>query len=307
MNEPLKTKGILLTLISTIGFSTYPILGKFVFTGGANFATTLFFRFCLAAFIFWLIAFFYEGIPKLQSKVWITLILMGAIVYASMSGLYLASVNYIPASLAALILYTYPIIVAILSVATKQEALSKSKIIGLLISSAGLVLILGFNFKGINPLGVLLAFGAAVTYSVYIIIGNSVLKHVEIILSSAVIATSSAVTYGLIGVQTGFTWDLSYSTWLGLLGMSAFCSILAMLTFFKGLRAIGPTSASVISSLEPLMTFAFAAILFKERLTLLQGFGGILVILGGLSAVYTSKKLSTLPKTNTSKFNNLTP
>lgn len=294
MNHSLRNRGILLTILSTIGFSTYPILGKYVFSGGANLSTTLFIRFALSALIFWIIAYRLEKIPKLEAKLWITLILMGAIGYASMSGLYLSSVNFIPTSLAALIFYTYPMIVAILSVISKLETFSKSKITGLFISSIGLILILGLNLKGVNLKGILLACGASITYSIYIITGSFVLKKISPLLSAAVISLSAAVTYGFVGVIVGFTWHLSSTTWLGILGIAVFCSILAMLTFFYGVKVIGPTSASVISSLEPIMTIAFAALLFKERLTLIQGLGGLLVILGGIVTVYYSAKPSPL-------------
>ena len=185
-------------------------------------------------------------------------------------------------------LYSYPIIVATLSIVTKQESFSWQKAIGVLISSLGLILVLGLNLKGVNFTGVLLAFGASLVYSLYIIAGSFVLKEISPLLSTAVISSSAAVTYGFVGLGLGFTWNLSLPTWIGILGIALFCTILAMLTFFYGVKAIGPTSASVISTLEPIMTFIIAAFLFKERLTVIQGFGGILVILGGIRAVYNS-------------------
>lgn len=286
MKHSIRNRGILLTVISTFGFSLYPILGKLVFSGGANLYTTLFVRFTLGALFFWIVMYFRERIPKLNPRSWIILLFMGGIMYASMSGLYLSSVLYIPASLAALIFYTYPMLVSILSIVAKQEAFSWPKMIGVLISSVGLILVLGLSFKGVNPLGVLLAFGAAITYSCYIITGNIVLKEVSPLLISAVVSTGAAVTYGLAGARLGYTWHLSFSTWLEIFGIGLFCSILAILTFFYGLKAIGPTTASVISTLEPLMTFVFAALLFAERLSVIQGMGGILVILGGLGATH---------------------
>lgn len=289
MNHSHRNRGILLTIISTLGFSTYPILGKYVFSGGANLTTTLFIRFTLAALFFWIIAYRLEGIPKLKTKLWVTLILMGAIGYASMSGLYLTAAKFISTSLAALIFYTYPMIVAILSVISKQETFSKSKIKGLFIISMGLILVLGLNFKGINLVGILLAIGTSITYSIYIVTSNFVLKEISPLFSAAVISSSAAVTYGLVGVSSGFTWYLSPSTWLGILGIAVFCSILAMLTFFYGVKMIGPTSASIISSLEPIMTIALAALFFQERLTHLQFLGGLLVILGGIVTIFNSE------------------
>lgn len=301
MNRSLRNRGILITIISTLGFSTYPILGKFIFAGGANLNTTLLIRFTLGAVFFWFFTFLKEGIPKLKPSLWIILIAMGGIGYASMSGLYLSSVLFIPASLAALILYTYPMLVAVFSVLAKQEKFSWSKMIGVLISSVGLILILGLNFKGVNLTGILLAFGASLFYSLYIVAGSFVLREISPLLSTAVISTAAALTYALFGIGNGFTLELSPSTWLGILGIAFFCTILAMLTFFYGIKMIGPTAASVISSLEPILTFCLAAFLFQERLTLIQGLGGLFVILGGLKAVSHSEKASSLLIENSSQ------
>lgn len=58
--------GVLAILVSTLGFSFYPIFGKYVFAGGASLATVLFVRFLLAAVVFWLIVLWQEGVPRLR-------------------------------------------------------------------------------------------------------------------------------------------------------------------------------------------------------------------------------------------------
>jgi len=58
-----------------------------------------------------------------------------------------------------------------------------------------------------------------------------------------------------------------------------------MLTFFYGMKLIGATSASIISTLEPVMTVIFAVTLLDEHLTLLQVAGGVFVVMGGIVAV----------------------
>lgn len=278
--------GVLLILISTLGFSVYPILGKYVFSGGAGLATVLFVRFAVTALIFWIITIWREGFPRLPLKIWLILWGMGGIGYSLMAGLYLSSVRYIPASLAALLLYAYPIIVTVIAVLTKQEKFSKFKFFGLLLSTFGLVLVLGVAINGINTLGVALALGSAFVYSTYIIIGNQVLKTTTPLVTITLISSSAALTYGIIGLtMSGQTWNLAWSTWLGIGGITFFSSIIAMLTFFYGMKLIGATTASIISTLEPVMTVIFAVILLNEHITLLQVAGGLFVVMGGVLAV----------------------
>jgi len=278
--------GVLLILISTLGFSIYPILGKYVFIGGAGLSTVLFVRFAITALVFWIITIWREGFPKLQLKIWFILWGMGGIGYSLMAGLYLSSVRYIPASLAALLLYAYPIIVTVIAVLTHQERFSRFKFFGLLLSTFGLVLVLGVAMHNINPLGVALALGSAFVYATYIIIGNQVLKTTTPLVTITLISTSAALTYGIIGLtMRGTTWNLTWNTWLGIGGIAFFSTIIAMLTFFHGMKIIGATSASIISTLEPVMTVIFAVILLDEHLNLLQVAGGIFVVMGGILAV----------------------
>lgn len=279
---------VLLILISTFGFSLYPILGKVVFGGGAGLSTVLFVRFSIASLIFWAITIWREGFPRMPLKTWLILWGMGGVGYSMMAGLYISSVLYIPASLAALLLYAYPVIVTIIAVLTKQEEFSLLKLAGLIIATFGLVLVLGIALEGINYLGVILALSAAFVYSFYIIVGNKLLKTTTPLVSTSVISTSAAFTYGLIGLPIGgTTWNLSWGTWLGIGGIVLFSTILAMLTFFEGMKRMGPTSASIISTTEPVMTVILAVVIFNENITLLQAVGGGFVIVGGILAILT--------------------
>jgi drug/metabolite transporter (DMT)-like permease len=290
-NKLPKHWGILLTLISTIGFSLYPVFGKLVFAEGANVTTILFTRFTLSSLFFGGLVILTGGFPKLTRKLWFLFFLMGGIAYASMSGLYLSSVAYIPTSLAALIFYTYPILVTGLSIVMKQDIVSRNKIVGILFCVVGLVFILGLNFEKMNMTGILLAMGTAITYSIYIMLGNFLLKKVSPLVSTAIITTFAAFSYGLSSLYTGFTWNLSLPIWLYILGITLFSTIIAVFSFLLGVQSIGPTSASIVSSLEPLMTFIFASLFFNEKLTLIQGFGGLLVLAGGIFAIYQPNRL----------------
>ncbi|WP_042339602.1 EamA family transporter [Desulfosporosinus youngiae] len=284
-NKQDNSVAVLLILISAFWFSVYPILGKVVFAGGAGLSTVLLFRFGISALTLWAITIWREGFPRLSLKSWLSLWLMGGVAYSMMAGLYISSVLYIPASLAALLLYAYPIIVTVLAVLTKQEMFSRFKFAGLIIATFGLVLVLGVAFQGINILGVLLALGAAFVYAIYILAGNKVLKTISPLVSTAAISTSAALTYGVIGFQvSGMTWNLSWGTWMGIVGI-AVSTIIAMLTFFEGIKRVGATSASIISTTEPVMTVILAVIIFQEHLTLWQVVGGIFVIAGGILAV----------------------
>ena len=83
-----------------------------------NVPSLLFFRFGLAAIL--LIAYI-KGKKmewRMPRREWIGVAFLGMVLYTLQATLYFSAVQYIPASLAALILYIYPILVAFLAVAT---------------------------------------------------------------------------------------------------------------------------------------------------------------------------------------------
>jgi drug/metabolite transporter (DMT)-like permease len=51
-----------------------------------------------------------------------------------------------------------------------------------------------------------------------------------------------------------------------------------VLAFFAGLEKVGPVVASLLSTVEPLVAVLLGALLLGERLTLLQGVGGLLIL-----------------------------
>lgn len=278
--------GVIAILISTLGFAIYPIFGKVVFSGGANLSTVLFLRFLIGALAFWGLIIWREGLTRLTKRNLLALWLLGGIGYAGQAGLYLSAVKLIPTSMAALLLYVYPILVTLIAVASKQEKLSFSKVGGLVFSILGLILVLGLTIKGLNLTGVLFALGAAAVYAVYILVSNRVLNSVSPLLSSAVISSAACVTYGVAGLIQGYTWDLSVSTWLGILGIAVFSTVIAILTFFLGLQKVGPTTASIVSTLEPVMTVGLAYVFLAENLTPVQIIGAVCVVLGAILAAW---------------------
>lgn len=286
LNDSSSGGGVIAILISTLGFALYPIFGKVVFAGGASLATVLFLRFLIGALAFWGLIIWQKGLIRLTKRNILALFLLGGIGYAGQAGLYLSAVKLIPTSMAALLLYVYPILVTLLALASKQEKLSVFKVGGLFFSVLGLILVLGFTIKGLNLSGILLALGAAAVYSVYILASNRVLNSVSPLLSSAVISSAACVTYGLSGFIQGFTWDISASTWLSIMGIAVFSTVIAILTFFLGLQKVGPTTASIVSTLEPVMTIGLAYMFLGENLTSVQAIGAVCVVLGAILAAW---------------------
>ncbi|MDW7675790.1 MAG: DMT family transporter, partial [Bacillota bacterium] len=269
--------GTFYVMASATGFGLMAIFALFAYEAGANVVTVLFFRFTIASIFMWGYWAAKKSFPKVDRKELYYLIGLGIIGYGSMSGLFFSALNYIPASLTSMLLYTYPAIVTIVAILLKDESFSLTKGVALLLSLIGLIFILGTSIGTLNPFGVLLGLGSACFYSCYIIVSNRVLKKVSSWEASTYVITSAAIIYLFFGLVTNqLTMNVSLQSWIAITAIAVFSTIVAISCFFVGITYIGPAKASIVNTIEPIITVVAAAILFNEVFTLHQVFGGIL-------------------------------
>jgi drug/metabolite transporter (DMT)-like permease len=281
-------KGVALVLLSALGFGLLPIFAIFAYREGANVNTLLFLRFSLAA----LFLFAYLGLKRqplaVSRRQLAALFALGGVLYAAQASLYFSSLRYIPASLTSLLLYTYPFFVALLASIVDKERLTRGNLLAATLGMAGLVFVLGASPAAVDATGVLLALGAAVVYSAYLVIGTRVVRELSPLVTSAYVTGWAALSMLAAGAAGGsLTFTLTATAWAAVGGIVAFATIMAMLTLFRGLDLIGPTRASILSMVEPLITFALSALCFGDRLTVLQLAGGAAVIAGAAMVVRT--------------------
>lgn len=151
------------------------------------------------------------------------------------------------------------------------------------ISLAGMVLVLGFPSGEIKVLGVLLATGAAVIYSVYILLGNRITNTLPPVITSGFVALFAMISFLVFGLTTQtLQFTFTPNGWLYALGVAAFSTVLSIFTFFAGMKRIGPTKASILSMVEPVVTTVFSVLLLKDHVTILQLIGGSIVIIGAM-------------------------
>ena len=184
--------------------------------------------------------------------------------------------KYASAGLVALLLYLYPTFVVILSAIFLQEKVTRMKIIALLLALVGTALTVGP--AGGQLKGVILAIASALIYSIYIIVGSGVMKHVSAIQSSTVIFASAGVVYGIMILTNGPHLPTSNTGWLVIAGTVIFATVIPVTTFLAGLERIGPSNAAMLSTLEPVVTVFLAAVLLNEQLEPITLVGGVLII-----------------------------
>ncbi|MET8832981.1 DMT family transporter [Micromonospora sp. NPDC004540] len=286
--------GPALCLVSAACFGAMAIFGKLAYDAGVSPGALLLVRFSLAAALLGTVLLLRPGLRRAEphrgapagpaaagfGRVLATALGLGAIGYAAQASLFFSALQLMDASLLSLILYTYPVLVTVAAVLLGRDRLTKGRSAALLAASGGtLLVLLGAGGVSFHRLGALLAFGAAITYTGYILVADTVVHRLPPLVLSALVMTGAAGTLGVRAVLTGGV-DLGFRLpgWFWLACIAVVSTVLAMITFFAGLKRTGPSTAAILSTFEPVVTTALAALTLGESLSPVQLVGGALVL-----------------------------
>jgi drug/metabolite transporter (DMT)-like permease len=275
-----RSSGTVLCLASAACFGAMAAFGKLAYDEGATVGTLLSVRFTLAALLFWMLTSLRE-VRALGRRDILIALGLGACGYALQAGCYFAALPRIDASLLALIVYTYPVMVAVAAVAIGRERLDRRRVAALILASTGLVLVLaGAGGGTLDPVGAALGLAAAVTYCTYILVSDTVTARIRPQVLATIVCTGAAVTLtaGSAAVGDLRPGDLTGAGWGWLACLAVVSTVGAISLFFAGLKRVGPTTASILSTAEPVVTVALAFALFGESLGAIQILGGALVL-----------------------------
>ncbi|MFB9891367.1 DMT family transporter [Planobispora takensis] len=291
--------GPLLCLVSAACFGAMAIFGKFAYAAGVSPAALLLVRFGLAAAVLAALLLLRPDLRRgpsspapatapapvtppgrMTAGVLATALGLGAVGYAAQASLYFSALEVMDASLLSLIFYTYPLLVTVAAVLLGRDHLSPGRVAALAAASCGtLLVLLGTGGPAFNPLGALMAFGTALTYTVYILVSDTVVHRLPPVVLSALVMTGATFTLAARALLTGGV-GLGFGVqgWFWLACIAVVSTVVAMLAFFAGLRRTGPSTAAILSTFEPVVTTALAALTLAEFLTPVQLAGGLLVL-----------------------------
>ncbi|HUS16483.1 MAG TPA: DMT family transporter [Chloroflexia bacterium] len=279
--------GVLWLLASAAGFGAMAIFAKLAYAGGLTLATLLATRFGLAAILMWVLVLSRRGYRRLPGRTLLGLLAMGGIGYVGQSFAFFTALQTVSAATTALLLYTYPALVTLLAWLVFRHPLTRASMGALALASLGCILVLGgpdaLPGQVADPVGLGWALGAAVVYALYIIAGTHVTAGVPPLLAGTYIITAAAVVYGGAGLA-GNTLDFAVSPggWVAVVAIAVICTVLPIAGFVAGLARLGPGRASILSTVEPVITIALAALVLGESVHPLQLIGGTLILSAAL-------------------------
>jgi drug/metabolite transporter (DMT)-like permease len=309
--ERRRLAGVALLIVSACGYGSGTILAKPVYAAGMDWLGVLAWRFLLGALLGWAwlglsTAIGRPGLRAVRSlaKPQMLGALALGVLFTANSGTYYAGLETVPASLAGLIVYIYPVLVAVLSLRFGRPLPGARPWLALAIAFVGVVLAVGgIDARGAPPpLGLVEVILSPIIYAVWIILSlrlagerpdrlghevNHAGSASDAAATTTVMMTATATVFVVMAALGGRPVnpaDVPSAAWPGLLGVGFASTFLAIQAFYAGARRIGAAQAALVSTVEPVFIITLATLLLGERLTVVQLAGGALIIAGVLLA-----------------------
>mgnify|MGYP000654465388 CR=1 FL=1 len=301
--EGQRALGVGLVLVAGIGFASGSIFATLSYEQGIGWLTLMAWRFMVGAAAAWVWVVIsarrraaVRATPRRQVLVALAL---GAL-YTGNAGTYYAGIETIPAALAGVLVYLYPIFVALLSLRFATRLAGRRPWFALGLALVGVVLALGgFDVSaGIPWGGLLLILASAAIYSVWIVLSArlsgerrdrlgseapaaSAPAH-DAAVTTAIMMLASAAVFAVLATLGGsppHPRAVPAATWPYLLGIGLIASFLAIQTLYAGAKRIGAAQAALISTTEPVFIVLMAFVILDQRLGPIQLVGAACILL----------------------------
>jgi drug/metabolite transporter (DMT)-like permease len=232
------------------------------------------------------------------------IILMGVVGSGMLQWTYSIAVVRLPIGIALLIEYTAVLWVPLIALVFFKEKVKRQIWFGAVLVLGGLAVVGEVWASTLDPIGVLFAFGAAISLTTYFITGERVQRTLPTNVTMVYAMGISTMIFlpfaglsdfdigrlqepqNLMGNLSGFDAPL----WLALLWLGVMGGFMPMMFSFLALRHLSATIVGVIATSETVLAFLFALLWLNELISLTQALGGMLVVAGILLAQTARKQ-----------------
>lgn len=284
MTEPARetnaspSRATLLVLISACCFGSIGVLSTLAINGGARLIDVLFWRYAIAGVLLVIVSGGVAAVALPRRRAMELALLTGggqaAVAFTTLSAL-----KYIPVASLVFLFYTYPTWVAVISAARGVERLTTPRVVALVMSLAGIGLMVGLPGSGtMNPAGVAFALGGALLYAFYIPMIGHFGSGLPAAVTSAYAAGGAALVF-LVAELTQGAPRVAFTPlgWAAILALAVICTVLAFIIFLRGLAVIGPVRTAIVSTVEPFWTALLGSLVLGQSIGPRVFVGGCLI------------------------------
>lgn len=208
---------------------------------------------------------------------------------------YFKSMTLTTLSVAAVLLYTAPAMVMIMSYFLFKEKFTKRKFVALVLTFSGCILVTGIVGENttLTPVGILTGLGAGLGYALYSIFGRYALErgYNSFTISFYTFLTASIGVIPLVNtvnieeMVSQNRMMIPFSILFGLLS-----TVVPYITYTIGLKYMENGKASIIASVEPVVATLLGVLLFHETMSISTMAGMIMVLVSIFICSKTNEK-----------------
>ncbi len=297
-----KQKGYSLVVLSGLFWATTGLFANRLMIKNITPEQVAFIRLFLGFFIL----FIYSAIKdirllKINKRIFIHCFMIGLICQAGFNLCYFKAVESLGVSMAAILLYTSPLFLAIMSKLVYKENLGVKKIISLIICFIGSILaVTSTSLEGvsISSTGIILGILAAITYASMSIISKGILCEC----SGITILIYGFLIGSILMIPISKPWEIishidDTSTLMPILGLGFISASGGYICYIKGIsKGIDLSIAGILATGELIGSVIIGWVLLGESFSLINSLGIVLMIISGVISVIKigNNKLETL-------------
>lgn len=280
------TKGIVLVVISSICFAIVPNSAKLALDDGVSLYFLLTSRFVIGVSILAPYLFFHRKFFYVPSELFATLFLASVSAICMLAATYHA-VNFIDIGLVLLILYTFPLGIALLARIKRGEMLSIPRWFCMATVLGGLGLMIYDGQEHINMYGIAISVIGLISFIFFIEASGILVVKIG---AAALNFYMSIIGFIFMLIIYPFGFNISIpvtNTGVIAIGANGLCFVLSWVLFFEGSRLIGMTRASLLACVEPLFAALIALAFLGQHLSSNEWVGFFVV----LTAIFFFERL----------------
>lgn len=275
-----KLVGTLCAIGAAVCYGTNPLGALNLYTEGMNTPSVLFYRFGLAWVIVAIVMLFRKESLRVDKREFLTLSALGVLFIFSSLTLYL-SFRLMPAGVASTILFTYPVMTAVIMALFFHERVRLGTVTAIALSLVGVLLLYWGDPGGaLSIAGVVLVLVSALTYALYIIVVDKSPLAMSSFKINFYVLFYCAAGMALFALLSGQPLMLPPTprAWLWVSWLAVVPAIMALVMMVYAAKYLGSTPTAILGALEPTTAVLIGVLVFSEPFTLRLLFGIVLIL-----------------------------
>jgi drug/metabolite transporter (DMT)-like permease len=225
---------------------------------------------------------------RVDRKMFLKLVALGLIGNTAYQMFFIHGIDLTTASNSAIIIAMSPVVIALLSSRMKHERVHPAAWAGIIFSFLGFYLVISsrfgaLEFSSLSVRGDLMIFGGNICWAVYTVFSKSILDRMtplKLTTLTMIVGTVFFLPFCVMDISRIPYAEVSFKAWGSLFYSGLFALVICYVIWYASVQRVGNTKTAIYNYLIPVFTVIFAYFIIKERITLQQALGALIIFVG---------------------------